>query len=111
MERIIVPDQPWKEVPETPSQPIPRCDGMCLSSLFTREAEIEDAVPGQPRQKEFARSHLNGKKLGVVACTCHPRTSRKLKIGGWQSRLAWAKSKTLSLQQPGQKGLVECLKW
>jgi hypothetical protein len=44
----------------------------------------------------FARPHLNGKKLGMVVCACHPNNNRKHKIGEWWSRLAWAKSETLS---------------
>jgi hypothetical protein len=46
----------------------------------TLEAEIgRIAVLDQPRQKRSARPHLKRKKLGVVACTCHPNNSRKLK--------------------------------
>jgi hypothetical protein len=37
-----------------------------------------------------------GKKLDVVARACHPSNGRKLKIGGWWSRIAWAKIQTLS---------------
>jgi hypothetical protein len=51
-----------------------------LSFQATREARIRRiAAPGQPRQKKLARLHLNGKKLGVVAHTCHPSDGRKLK--------------------------------
>jgi hypothetical protein len=42
------------------------------------------------------RPHLNGKKMGMVVHACHPSYRRKLKIRGLQSRLVWAKSKTLS---------------
>jgi hypothetical protein len=50
-------------------------------------------VPGQPGQKQFARPHLNGKKLGFVAPTYHLKNGdgRKGKIGGLRCRLAWAK--------------------
>jgi hypothetical protein len=44
---------------------------------------------GQPRQKV----HLNGKKLGMVAYTCHPSCIMKPEIGGSQYRLAWAKAR------------------
>jgi hypothetical protein len=51
--------------------------------LATWEAEIgKIAVLGQPGKKMFVRFQLNEKKLGVVACTCHPTYSRKRKIGG-----------------------------
>jgi hypothetical protein len=30
--------------------------------------------------------HLYRKKLSMVACTCHLRDGRKLKIKGWESR-------------------------
>jgi hypothetical protein len=36
------------------------------------------------------------KKLGMVESTCHPSNDKKHKIGGSWSKLAWAKSKTLS---------------
>jgi hypothetical protein len=36
------------------------------------------------------------KKLGMVVHTCHPRYGGKLKIGRLQSRLGWAKTKSLS---------------
>jgi hypothetical protein len=35
----------------------------------------------QPQGKKFVRPHLNGKKLGTVAHTCHPNEGRKHKIG------------------------------
>jgi hypothetical protein len=38
--------------------------------------------------KKFVILNLNGKKLNVVACTCHPNQGGKVKIGGSQSR--WA---------------------
>jgi ribosomal protein L32 len=51
--------------------------------------------PGQKnktKQKTTTRrSHLNGKKLGMVVCICHPSKGGKYKIRGWQSRPAWAK--------------------
>jgi hypothetical protein len=38
-----------------------------------QEAEIgKITIPGQPRQKKFARPYLSGKQLGVVLCACHP---------------------------------------
>jgi hypothetical protein len=44
------------------------------------------------------------KKLGVVACVCHPSYSRKLKIGRSWSRLAWAESKTHPQGNQSKKG-------
>jgi hypothetical protein len=52
-------------------------------------------VLGQPRQKKFARPHLNEKKLGMTVCTCHS-SHGKPKIRGLWSSQAWAKSETLS---------------
>jgi hypothetical protein len=40
-----------------------------------------------------------------MAHVCHPIYRRKLKVGGLQARLAWAKSETLFSKQPEQKGL------
>jgi hypothetical protein len=54
--------------------------------------------PGGRKEKE-------GEKLSVMAHVCHPIYRRKLKVGGLQARLAWAKSETLFSKQPEQKGL------
>jgi hypothetical protein len=51
----------------------------------------KDFGSGQPGPKKFARPHLHIKKLGMEACTYHPRNGRKHKIGGSLSRPAWAK--------------------
>jgi hypothetical protein len=60
------------------------------------EAEIRRIiVVGWPGQK-FTRPHLNRKKLGMVAHTCHPNYSVKNEIGGSRSRWALAKNETLS---------------
>jgi hypothetical protein len=51
------------KVCETLFQPVTGCSGMYLSSHATREAEIRSIlVPGQSRQKKFARPCLSGKK-------------------------------------------------
>jgi hypothetical protein len=63
--------QPRQKVSRTPSQPKAGHGDMCLS------------FPSQ------------WKKVGVVACTCHPSISEKSKTGGLYSRLAWAKSEIL----------------
>jgi hypothetical protein len=42
------------------------------------------------------RSHLNEEKLGMVASTCHTSDGGKHEIGGFWSRLACSKSKTIS---------------
>jgi hypothetical protein len=61
--------------------------------------------------KNVHRLHLNGKKLGVMAYTCHSSKDRKCKIGGLWSRLAWAKDKTtLFPNKPEQKELEAWLK-
>jgi hypothetical protein len=68
-----------------------------LLSQATQEAEIRRiTVPGQPCGKKFVRSHLNSKKLDMVAGFCHPSDGRKHQIGGSWFGLAWAKSESLS---------------
>jgi hypothetical protein len=49
------------------------------------------------------RPHLNRKKLGLVT---HTSNSRRCKTEGWQSRPAWAKSKTLSPEKSKRAGGV-----
>jgi hypothetical protein len=51
-------------------------------------------VPGQLQQKKFKGPHLKGEKLGMAVHTCHPSEGREHKIS--RSKLAWAKSSTLS---------------
>jgi hypothetical protein len=48
------------------------------------------------KEKEKKKKKTNPKTLGLRECICHPGDSRKQKIGGSWSRLAWAKSETLS---------------
>jgi hypothetical protein len=55
-------------------------------------------VPGHPGQESLKRSHVNRKKLDKVVHFFYPSYSRKYKIGGLQSRLAWVESETLSLK-------------
>jgi hypothetical protein len=52
--------------------------------LATRQAEIRRIeIPGQSRQKKFARPYLNNSKtLGKVVHTYHSSYNRKCKIGG-----------------------------
>jgi hypothetical protein len=90
-----------------PSQPVLGYSGMHLPSQTAWEAYIgKITVPGQPGKK-LGDPHLKKKKkLNVLACTCHPHNGGKLKVGGSQSRLVWAKSKSLSQQ----KGLEVWLK-
>jgi hypothetical protein len=45
--------------------------------------------------KNFARPHLNRKKLGMVAYTCYPSYGGRHKIGESQGRLDWVKSEIL----------------
>jgi hypothetical protein len=58
------------------------------------EAEIVRVVVQASPSKNV--SHINGKKLDLVAQVCHPSNSVKFKIGGSLSRSIWTKSKTLS---------------
>jgi hypothetical protein len=65
--------------------------------LATQKAEIgRNTVPSLPGQKSLQDLIWMEKKLGKVIHTCYP--SREDKIEGSQSRLAWAKSKTLCLK-------------
>jgi hypothetical protein len=58
-----------------------------------KEAEIRKiTVPGQPRPKKKKKKVC---EIPISMSTCHPDDSRKHKTGVSQSRLAWAKSKTL----------------
>jgi hypothetical protein len=52
----------------------------------------EDHSSRPAQTKKFVRHHLNGKKLAMVACTCHSSDDRKLKIGSL-SKPTWPKSK------------------
>jgi hypothetical protein len=88
------------------------CWQLTLVILATWETEIRRiVVPGQPVQKKVRETpHLNRKKSYVVVQACHPSDSGKLKKG-WRFRLAWAKSESLCLKQPEQKGMGAWLKW
>jgi hypothetical protein len=48
------------------------------------------------KKKKKLRLYVSGKKLSMVAWACHPSLGRIHKIGGSQSRPAWAKNETLS---------------
>jgi hypothetical protein len=58
--------------------------------------------------KKFVKPHLNRKMLGMIA---HPSYGKKFKAGGSQSRLNWAKCKTLFQKPSEQKGVELWLKW
>jgi hypothetical protein len=58
------------------------------------EAEIGISYFKISLGKKVFEAHLNRKILGVVAHTCHPSYSGKLKIGGSWSRIGWTKKKT-----------------
>jgi hypothetical protein len=60
-----------------------------LTSQAMQAAEDQGAHSSRP-----LRPHLNGKKLGMVSCTCQPSYGRKHKIGGPGPRPDWAKSET-----------------
>jgi hypothetical protein len=67
------------------------------NSSYLRDWDQEDHSSTSAWEKKVVRPYFNGKKnLGMVACACHPSNGGKPKIG-LQSRPAWAKSKTLSL--------------
>jgi hypothetical protein len=56
------------------------------------------------RAKKFGRSHLYGKKLGIMVCIWHPHYSGKCRTGESQSRSAWAKGKSKTLSCSSRKG-------
>jgi hypothetical protein len=58
--------------------------------------DLEAYISRPAREKEFTRSYLNRKKLGVVASASHPSYGWKHKIGQSRSRPTQAKSETLS---------------
>jgi hypothetical protein len=71
-----------------------------LSTWESETGRIE--ISGQPRQNKLARTHLSGKKLGVVECPCQTSS------GGKHS---WVKHGTLSPKQQEQKRLEAWFKW
>jgi hypothetical protein len=54
--------------------------------LVTWEAEIRRIEFQASLTKKFTRPHLNGKKLKMAVCSCHPSNGEKCKVGGSQSR-------------------------
>jgi hypothetical protein len=68
-----------------------------LVILAIWEAEIgRTAIPGQLKQKFSQDLILMERKVGMGAHAFPSSNGRKCKIGGLWSRLAWAKSETLS---------------
>jgi hypothetical protein len=87
--RIVVQGQLGHE---TPSQPIiAGHSGTHLSSQATQDSEIRIVAPAS-QTKNFVRPHINGKRLGVVACATQPCEGRKLKIRRSWFKLAQAKN-------------------
>jgi hypothetical protein len=97
-ERVLFPNQSPGERGKFARllQPITGYHDTHLSSQDTRGEIKRITFPGQPMPKSFERLHLNGKKLNMVACSCHSSYDRKPKIGESWYRMAWAKSETLS---------------
>jgi hypothetical protein len=60
------------------------------------QAEIGRTEVQASLGKKFVRPHLNGIKLGMVVCACHPSENEKHKIGRSWSRPIWTKNETLS---------------
>jgi hypothetical protein len=88
--------------------------GSCLlswliESLKSRRAWFQ-ASPGL--KKKVCENPLSMEKnLGIVTYACHPSYRKQCKIGSW-SRLAWAKSKTLSPERDsGIIQVIELLPW
>jgi hypothetical protein len=66
------------------------------SLSYLREADIGRIIAeDQPRQKK-KKVFSQEKNLGSITHTCHLTNSRKHKLEGSWSRLAWAKRETLS---------------
>jgi hypothetical protein len=67
------------------------------------ETEIKRIrVQASPGTKKDVRFHLSGKKLDMVACTCHH--GGKDKTGESQSRTGWAKMRPYLLNNQSKKG-------
>jgi hypothetical protein len=43
--------------------------------------------------KKICETSISVEKNSMVVCACHPSYGTKYKIGGWWSRLAWAKAR------------------
>jgi hypothetical protein len=97
--RIMVQDHTRQKVSETPSQSISGCSGLTFLTPESRSI----MVPGQLRGKKICKIPSQWKKADSS-------DFRKCKIGRSWSKLARAKSKTLSPKQPEPKGLTLWLK-
>jgi hypothetical protein len=82
---------------------------VCLSSQAIQKAENRRIKVQASPVKKLRKTPLSMGKSDK--CTCHPSNGGKHKIGRFQSKPDWAKSKTLSPKQPEQKGLEAWLKW
>jgi hypothetical protein len=102
--RISVQGQPRQEVHETP----------VLTNSWTwwhepvipatQEAKIGRIHGSRPAWTKIICIRLVvGEMLSMAACACHPQVDKKLKVLVSQSRLACAKSKTLSPKYPEEK--------
>jgi hypothetical protein len=67
-----------------------------MGGLFLLFQTLSDTPPKKKKKKKKLRLYVSGKKLSMVAWACHPSLGRIHKIGGSQSRPAWAKNETLS---------------
>jgi hypothetical protein len=75
----------------------PGASGSHLSSQLCRRLRSRSSqFQANPSKKKVARPHLNNKNKKIWACASLSNNSGKLKIGRSQSRMAWAKSNTLS---------------
>jgi hypothetical protein len=91
--RIMARDQPWS-LNQQLSTGAHAYHPKLHKRVRSEGSQFQDS-PGKKVSKTLPSTSTE-KKVGVVACTCHPSYSRKHKIGESQSRPAWTKSKTLS---------------
>jgi hypothetical protein len=84
-----------------PPQPTAGSSDTCLSSKLSRRLRSRGLHARLTTGKKSSLDPTSKEKVG-----CHPCYSRKHKEGGSQTKLAWAKSETLSQKQKQKTGKV-----
>jgi hypothetical protein len=78
---------------------------MCLSCQLNGRLRLRESQVQASLGKKFVRLHLNGKKLVMMLCVCHP-SYKKCKIQS-PSKSTWAKTHILFQKYPENKRLEE----